>query len=129
MARVSYIFPRVDPQSRTMPVRLELDNPNFTLKPDQFMNVEFAFASAPRLVVPEESVLDGGLTQTVYVDRGEGIFEPRRVDTGERFDGRVEIVSGLKEGERVVVSGVFLLDSESKLKNPSAAPGGAHQHD
>mgnify|MGYP000926722879 CR=1 FL=1 len=130
-ARVTYIFPRVDPQSRTLPVRLEVDNPEFTLKPDQFMNVDFAFASASRLVIPEEAVLDGGLIQTVYVDRGEGIFEPRRVEIGERFEGRVEILSGLKEGERIVVSGAFLLDSESKLKNPAGVTttSGAHAHD
>lgn len=128
-ARVTYIFPRVDAETRTLPVRLEVDNRDFGLKPDQFMNVEFAFGSAPRLVVPEESVLDGGTVQTVYVARGEGIFEPRRVQTGERFDGRVEILGGLREGERIVVSGTFLLDSESKLKNPAGAAGGAHSHD
>lgn len=123
-ARVTYIFPRVDPQSRTLPVRLEAENRDYSLKPDQFLNVDFQFATAARLAVPEEAVLDGGITQTVYVDRGEGLFEPRRVQTGERFEGRVEILSGLKEGERIVVSGAFLLDSESKLKNPAA-----HSHD
>jgi membrane fusion protein, copper/silver efflux system len=130
-ARVTYVFPRVDTQSRTMPVRLEVENRDFFLKPDQFMNVDFQFAVASRLAVPEEAVLDGGLVQTVYVDRGEGIFEPRRVETGERFEGRVEILSGLKEGERVVVSGAFLLDSESKLKNPAGVTttSGAHAHD
>lgn len=122
-ARVTYIFPGVDPRSRTLPVRLEAENSGYTLKPDQFLNVHFQFSSAARLVVPEEAVLDGGVTQTVYVDRGEGIFEPRRVRTGERLEGRVEILSGLKEGERIAVSGAFLLDSESKLKNPS---GRAH---
>lgn len=127
-ARVTYVFPRIDPQSRTLPVRLEVENRDYFLKPDQFMNVDFEFASAQRLVVPEEAVLDGGLTQTVYADRGEGIFEPRRVETGERFEGRVEILSGLKEGDRIVVSGAFLLDSESKLKNPAAAGPQAH-HD
>lgn len=123
-ARVTYIFPRIDPQSRTLPVRLEAENRDYFLKPDQFLNVDFQFSSAARLAVPEEAVLDGGITQTVYVDRGEGIFEPRRVQTGERFEGRVEILSGLKEGERIAVSGVFLLDSESKLKNPVG-----HAHD
>jgi membrane fusion protein, copper/silver efflux system len=123
-ARVTYIFPRIDPQSRTLPVRLEAENRDYSLKPDQFLNVDFQFSSAARLVVPEEAVLDAGITQTVYVDRGEGIFEPRRVQTGERFEGRVEILSGLKEGERIAVSGAFLLDSESKLKNPAG-----HAHD
>lgn len=123
-ARVTYIFPRIDPSSRTLPVRLEVENRDYFLKPDQFLNVDFQFASAARLAVPEEAVLDRGMTQTIFVDRGEGIFEPRRVETGERFEGRVEILSGLKEGERIVVSGAFLLDSESRLKNPAG-----HTHD
>lgn len=129
-ARVNYIFPRVDPMTRTLQVRLDADNPDLFLKPDLFVNVEFPIAGSARLVVPEEAVLDGGITQTVFVARGEGIFEPRRVETGERFDGKVEILAGLRKGDRIAVSGAFLLDSESKLKNPgAAASGGAHKHD
>lgn len=123
-ARVTYLFPRIDPQTRTLPVRLEVDNRDYFLKPGQFLNVDLQFVSAARLVVPEEAVLDSGRMQTVFVVRGEGVFEPRRVETGERFEGRVEILSGLKEGERIVVSGAFLLDSESRLKNPAG-----HAHD
>ena len=128
--RVNYVFPRVDQMTRTLQVRLDADNPDLFLRPDLFVDVEFPIAGSARLAVPEEAVLDSGMTQTVFVARGEGVFEPRRVETGERFDGKVEIRAGLEEGEKIAVSGAFLLDSESKLKNPGAAAGGgAHQHD
>jgi multidrug efflux pump subunit AcrA (membrane-fusion protein) len=82
--------------------------------------------SRQRLTVPVEAVLDSGRVKTVFVDRGEGRLEPRQVETGERMGERVEIVKGLTAGERVVTSGNFLVDSESRLK--SAATGMTHQH-
>jgi RND family efflux transporter MFP subunit len=124
--RVSYIQPQVDPTTRTIKVRIELDNPGHQLKPDMFANVEFRLWSQYRLSVPAEAVLDSGRGATVFVDRGNGHFEPRRVELGQRLDGRVEILKGLKAGERVVTSGNFLIDSESQLK--AAASGMKHQH-
>jgi RND family efflux transporter MFP subunit len=124
--RVSYIQPQVDPMTRTLKVRIELDNPGHQLKPDMFANVEFRLWSQYRLSVPAEAVLDSGRGATVFVDRGNGHFEPRRVELGQRLDGRVEILKGLKAGERVVTSGNFLIDSESQLK--AAASGMKHQH-
>lgn len=127
-ARVSYIFPSINPQTRTLQVRLEAANPNLALKPDLFVNVEFHNPGALRIAIPEDAVLDAGMTKTVFIARDGGVFEPRRVETGEHFDGNVEILSGLSAGERIAVSGAFLLDSESKLKNPSLNTNGATGH-
>jgi RND family efflux transporter MFP subunit len=124
-ARVTYIYPQIEAQTRTLKVRLEADNPGFALKPDLFVHVDFTVAAPPRLSVPEDAVLDSGLRRIVWVDKGEGHFEPRAVETGEAFDGRVEILAGLREGERIVTNGAFMLDSESKMKNPTSAPSGA----
>ena len=126
-ARVTYIQPQVQPETRTIQVRLEAQNPGLQLKPEMFVNVEFVLGGSQRLTVPADAVLDTGMKQTVFLDRGNGFFEPRRVTIGQRYDGRIEILSGLKAGDRVVVSGNFLLDSESQLQ--SAAGGGGHQHD
>jgi len=129
--RVSYILPQIDPQTRTLKARIEVDNPGFNLKPDQYVDVEFGVAHLPRLAVPEDSVVDTGARSIVYIDLGDGHFEPREIVTGAFFDGKVEVLAGLKRGDRVVTSGAFLLDSESRLKAPSA-PGGEpaeHKHD
>jgi Cu(I)/Ag(I) efflux system membrane fusion protein len=88
--------------------------------------VEFRLGGAPGLFVPMDAVLDSGLAKTVYLDLGDGHFEPRTVETGREFNGKVEIVKGLTAGERIVISGNFLVDSESRLR---AAGSGAHQHD
>ncbi len=125
-ARVSYILPQVDPQTRTLKVRLEADNRATLLKPEMFVDVEFRAPVGSALSVPADAVLDSGLTKTVYVDKGDGMFEPRQVRTGRRFGSRIEILAGLRPGERVAASGVFLLDSESQLKAPAA---GGHTHD
>jgi RND family efflux transporter MFP subunit len=124
-ARASYIHPQVDPVTRTIKVRLEAPNPDFSLKPEMFVEVEFAPSAAARLTVPVDAVLDSGERTTVFVQRESGYFEPRQVRTGERFADRVVILSGLSPGERVVTNGTFLIDSESRLK--AAASG--HEHD
>jgi Cu(I)/Ag(I) efflux system membrane fusion protein len=116
-ARVTTIQPQMDAQTRTLKVRLEADNPGLALRPDQFVNVEFAFGGGTKLTVPQDALIDTGQTQIVYVTTGEGKFEPRQVKAGERFDGRVEILSGLTAGEHIVVSGAFLVDSESRMKS------------
>jgi len=124
-ARVAYILPQVDPATRTLKVRLEAANPNLALKPDMFVDVEFQVASGRRLTVPAEAVLDSGLRKTVFVDHGDGHLEPRQVEAGERTPDRIEIVSGLKPGERIVTSGNFLVDSESQLQQAMAPSHGA----
>lgn len=129
--RISYILPQVDPQTRTLKARIEVDNPGFSLRPDQYVDVEFGAAHPPRLAVPEDAVIDTGSRSIVYVDMGDGHFEPREIVTGAFFEGKVEVLAGLKQGDRVVSSGAFLLDSESRLKAPStgsSAPA-EHKHD
>ncbi|MBZ5724963.1 MAG: efflux RND transporter periplasmic adaptor subunit [Acidobacteriia bacterium] len=120
-ARVAATLPQVDPVSRTLKVRLEVDNPHFDLKPDMYVDVRFAMHTPPAIMVPADAIIDSGLARTVFVDRGEGYFEPREVETGARFGDRVAIVRGLAEGERIVVSGTFLIDSESRLKTAAAS--------
>jgi membrane fusion protein, copper/silver efflux system len=120
-ARVSYIQPQVDPATRTIQVRLDLPNPGTALKPEMFVNVELKSPRAERLMVPAEAVLDTGSRKVVFVDRGNGYFEPRDVTAGERLGDRIQILSGLSAGERIVTSGNFLINSESQLQ--SAAQG------
>ncbi|HTP86303.1 MAG TPA: efflux RND transporter periplasmic adaptor subunit [Bryobacteraceae bacterium] len=120
-ARVTWIQPQIDPQTRTMKVRLEADNPGMRLKPDMFVNVQFPLSAAPKLTVPANAVMDSGARQTVYVDRGNGYLEPRAVQIGERLGDRIEIVSGLRPDERIVTSGTFLIDSETRLKQAASA--------
>ncbi len=119
---VTYILPGVDPQTRTLKVRIEVANSRLLLKPEMFVDVNFDVRSAPSLVVPSEAVLDSGARKVVFVPQGQGFFEPREVEIGRRFEDSVEIVRGLKAGERIVVSGNFLLNSESQLKTASEQP-------
>jgi membrane fusion protein, copper/silver efflux system len=120
LARVSEVLPQFDPATRTLKVRLEADNPGYALRPDMFVDVELPVNFPATISVPVEAVLDSGLKKTVFVDRGEGFFEPREVETGWRFADRVEIVKGLTPGEQIVVSGNFLIGSESRLRASSA---------
>ena len=115
-ARVSDVLPLFDTTTRTLKVRLEADNPGFFLKPDMFVDVELPISLPPAIAVPADAVLDSGLKKTVFVDLGNGLFEPREVETGWRFDNRVEIKKGLSLGERIVMSGTFLIDSESRME-------------
>jgi membrane fusion protein, copper/silver efflux system len=123
-AKVSDSLPQFDPNTRTMKVRLEVDNPDFILRPDMFVDIELPTRVPPGLSVPVDALLDSGLKKRVFIDRGNGFFEPREVETGWRLGDRVQIVSGLKTGDRVVVSGTFLMDSESRLKATSAGNSG-----
>jgi RND family efflux transporter MFP subunit len=121
--RVSYILPQVDPNTRTLKARIEFDNPGLVLKPDMYGDVELATGGARRLMVPQSAVLNSGDRQTVFVDRGNGFFEPREVRIGEQSGGKTEILSGLKAGERIVISGNFLIDSESQIKSAMSGDG------
>jgi len=129
-AKMSQVLPSFDSGTRTLKARLELDNPAYRLRPEMFVDVEFQSELPEALVVPHDAVLDTGLRKVVFVDRGEGYFEPRRVTTGWRRDGRVQILAGLSEGDRIVVSGTFLLDSESRMKAAAAGTSAAAvEHD
>ncbi len=119
-ARVSKVLPVFEPTTRTLKVRLETDNPGFTLRPDMFVDVELPVKVPPAISVPSEAVLDTGMKKTVFVDRGNGYFEPREVETGWRLGNRIEITKGLSPGERIVTSGTFLIDSESRMELAAA---------
>ena len=116
-ARISDILPQVDPVTRAVKLRLEVDNRDLALRPETFVDVDLTVATPPGLSVPADAVLDSGLSKRVFVDRGNGIFEPRQVETGEPFGDRVQILRGLAEGEKVIASGTFLVDSESRLRS------------
>jgi Cu(I)/Ag(I) efflux system membrane fusion protein len=116
-ATVNYINPVLDPVSRTVKVRLVVKNPGLALKPEMFANVEIMVSSGARLVIPREAVLFSGLRQIVYVEKKPGVYEKRRVTLGQQGDDYVEVLKGIKKGERVVTSGNFLIDSESQFRS------------
>ena len=115
-AKVSNAVPQFDAASRTLKVRLEVDNPGLLMKPDMFVDIELPVSLQPTVAVPVDAVVDTGLRKVVFVDKGDGIFEPRRVETGWRRGGLVEITRGLMNKERIVVSGTFMIDSESRMQ-------------
>jgi len=113
---VSFIYPEVDPQTRTLKVRLEFPNPGLKLRPEMFGTAEIAVDLGKQLVVPVDAVVETGRKQMVFIARGEGYFEPREVMLGPRTDGFYPVLDGLKPGDTVVTSANFLIDSESRLK-------------
>jgi len=115
-ATVSPSEPMFDEATLTLKVRLEAANPRRALKPGMFVDVEFRVDLPPTLVVPADAVVDSGLRKTVFVDCGNGHFEPRLVETGSRIGDDVEVTKGLEAGERIVISGTFFVDSESRMK-------------
>jgi len=114
--RVSNVLPQFDAATRTLKARIEVENQGYALRPDMFVNVELPVPFSRALVVPADAVLDSGLKKTVFIEHGNGVFSARVVETGRRLDNRVEIVKGLEAGERIVVSGNFLVSSESRLQ-------------
>ncbi len=119
-AEVSPVLPQFDPATRTLKIRLVAENPGYVMRPDMFVNVELPASGAPAMIVPVDAVLDSGLKKTVFVDRGNGFFEPRQVETGRMLGDRVEIAQGLMPGEKIVVSGNFLIDSEARMQQAAS---------
>jgi Cu(I)/Ag(I) efflux system membrane fusion protein len=115
------VEPQFDGASQSVRLRLEIDNPGAALRPDMSVDVHLPIALPASIAVPVDAVLDTGLRKRVFIERADGAFEPRDVETGWRFGDRVEILRGLTAGDRIVVSGTFLLDSESRMRH---APGG-----
>ncbi|HEX2993952.1 MAG TPA: efflux RND transporter periplasmic adaptor subunit, partial [Anaerolineales bacterium] len=115
--KVSYIYPTVDPVSRTVKVRIEVSNPRFELKPQMFANVELKINYGSHILVPQEAVMDSGDKQYVFLMHEGGMFEPRTIQMGPKLDGKVAVLSGLQPGDTIVTSGNFLVDSESRLKS------------
>jgi membrane fusion protein, copper/silver efflux system len=124
-ATVSAVLPQFDAVSRTLKVRLVVDNPGLLLRPDMFVDVDLPVSFPAAIAVPVDAVRASGLHRTVYIDLGNGFFEPRDVETGWRFGDRVEIVRGLAPGDRIVVSGNFLIDSESRMRAGATPTAGA----
>ena len=115
--KISVIYPQVNRETRTARVRIELSNTDGALLPDMYVDAQINTGSPqPVLTIPESAVMDTGTRQAVFIDRGEGRFEPREVKIGHRGDGYVEVRDGVTEGEPVVVSANFLIDAESNLK-------------
>lgn len=121
--KVAYVYPTLNTEARTVRVRLELLNPELKLKPGMYGNVILRTKAVRALVVPKEAVLDTGLRQLVFMDRGQGRYEPASVKLGRRSQDVVEVMEGLKEGDRIVTSANFLLDAESKLASASSMQG------
>ncbi len=114
--RVAFIYPFLDPKTRTVKVRLEMPNPGMKLKPDMFVNAIIKVPLGKSIVVPVTAVMDTGKRKVVWVESQPGMFEPRDVQVGQQTDDNVQILSGLKQGDKVAVSGGYLIDSESQLK-------------
>jgi len=143
---VTYIFPSVDEKTRTVKVRIEVPNPNGELKPEMFADVTLHGEARDVLQVPEDAVIDSGTRKVVFVSLGDGKLSPREVSLGDHGDGFLEVLSGLSEGDSVVLGANFLIDSESQLKaalgamtsaatnskpatgKPGATPPAGHAH-
>ena len=116
MGKVTFIAPAVDPMTRTVKVRSELDNADGALKPDMFGDVVIEQPARQVVAVPDSAVLQTGTRSVVFVVSAGGTFEPREVSVGTKAEGFYEVRSGLKAGERVATQANFLIDSESRLK-------------
>jgi Cu(I)/Ag(I) efflux system membrane fusion protein len=124
--KVTYVYPTLQAETRTVAVRLELANPGGLLKPGMFAQVELPVgANAPVVTVPVSAVIDSGTRQMVLIQLKEGRFEPREVKLGGRSDTHVAVLEGVKEGEQVVVAANFLIDAESNLKAAVSGFGSA----
>ena len=123
---VRSVAPFIDPTTRTSRVRIELPNYKGELSVNMYVNVDMPVELDESLVVPREAIMDTGLNKIVFVQTQEGVFEPRKITTGFEGDGMAAVKSGLKEGETIVSSGNFLLDSESRLQGSLM---GGHNHD
>jgi Cu(I)/Ag(I) efflux system membrane fusion protein len=140
--RVSFIYPTLATETRTVKVRIEMPNKEGLLRPGLYGSVSLAAAGRAdeRLAVPDSAVLDSGTRKLILVQKGEGVFEPREVKLGRYADGYFEVLEGASAGEMVVTRANFLIDAESKLKSaldamgaPAPVPGGgegaaAHEH-
>ncbi len=126
--RVAYLYPTVEAMTRTLKARLEFTNAGLILKPGMYADVQIASPSGETLAIPEEAVLDSGTRKVVFVKQGEGTFIPREVTLGTRASGYYPVLSGLKEGELVVSSPNFLVDSESRLQAALQAAKGGGEH-
>ena len=122
-AHITDSLPQSEAVAGTVKLRLEVDNPKLLLRPDMVVDVNLPVHVPRTLAVPNDAVINAGTHARVYVEHGNGIFEPREVETGWRTEDSVEILKGLAPGERVVVASTFLVDSESRLKSLQPVAG------
>jgi len=127
-ANVTYVYPYLELATRTLKVRFDVPNADLALKPSMYIDVVLAVDAAPSVTVPASAVLDSGVRKIVFVETRPNHFEPRGVEVGLHSADRVEVVSGVQAGERVVVRANFLLDSESRLRGALSGTIGDHQH-
>lgn len=130
--RVEYIYPFLDPKTRTVQVRMQFPNPDLSLKPEMFTNITMSAALDRQVLIPQDALMDTGAEQYVFIDKGDGYVEPRKVKTSGDAGDKVGVQEGLKPGEKVVTGANFIVDSESRLKGafagmgvPSQAPASA----
>jgi Cu(I)/Ag(I) efflux system membrane fusion protein len=117
IGKIDVIYPEINKETRTARLRIELTNPDYALLHGMYADAEINIGSpAPVLTIPESAVMDTGRRQAVFVDKGEGRYEPREVKLGHRGDGYVEVREGISDGDPVVISANFLIDAESNLK-------------
>jgi Cu(I)/Ag(I) efflux system membrane fusion protein len=121
--RISFLYPFHDPKTHTVKARVEMPNPGHMLRPDMFVNAIIRVPLVKGIVVPVTAIVDTGKRQVIWVEMSPGMFEQRDVQAGERIDDKVQILSGIKAGDKVAVSGSYLIDSESQLKG-----GGGHEN-
>ena len=122
--QVGFIYPTLDPKTGTAKVRVELANRDETLKPDMYANVELRVNLGTRLAIPQEAVIESGQKQVVFLHHGGGKLEARLIKTGVKTGEWSEVLEGLNEGEHIVTSANFLIDSESRLKSVIESMGG-----
>ena len=125
-ARIDFLYPTLTERTRTLRARFVVDNADGSLRPGLYGEASFQATPHAALTVPRDAVVDTGETQHVFVVEGDGTFVPRLVTLGARLDDRVEVREGLAEGESIVASGVFLIDSESRLRASGGGTGHAH---
>jgi Cu(I)/Ag(I) efflux system membrane fusion protein/cobalt-zinc-cadmium efflux system membrane fusion protein len=114
--KITFIYPYLNAETRTNRIRVEVPNPSFKLKPEMFANLEIHVDYGAKLAIPVDSVINAGEKKIAFVDLGDGYLEPREIRLGVKGEGIYEVLAGVREGERVVTSANFLVDSESSLK-------------
>lgn len=119
--QVTFIYPFLDPKTRTVKARITIPNPDMKLKPEMFVTVHIKAPLGNALTIPVTALMDTGKRQVVWIEGKPGVFVPRDVKIGARVDDKVQIMSGLKAGERIAVSGGYLIDSESQLRSGTEA--------
>jgi Cu(I)/Ag(I) efflux system membrane fusion protein len=126
--KISFIEPVLQEMTRTVKVRVPIDNPKDTYKPGMYADLKIDHDMGTGLLVPESALLRTGERDIAFRVLGQGRFEPVETKLGSRFGERYEVLAGLSEGEEVVTSATFLIDAESRLKAAVSEFGGGHQH-